>query len=227
MNNLSSYSVPQLKAIKSELIKQTNTNVPRVPNPDYPLQLKAIDKEIKWAQYKPKSNKLVSNGKYLNPYNRSRAVVPKGWISGVPLLFLSELVTNNAAKPLAAIYNEVPDAITELKNAFGLRDEKGTIGNVPQWFQKQDRYTKAKNRLEWDNAANYFNYLLTKGSDPNWMFNPDDLIDLPEWIEGKNMVQQLWEKKSELLKAAPNTHISKTHWEPGKGLAPKIDYQKF
>lgn len=119
------------------------------------------------------------------------------------------------------MYASAPDIYIGAKNAFGFKTPK------------RDRYTRSKDMLEWNNAAWYYEWLLEpiQPGIKQLDFVPDELLDLPEYKEGKHMYKALKEKKSitgigsELLKAAPNTYASKTHREPGKGKG-KIEYRE-
>lgn len=105
------------------------------------------------------------------------------------------------------MYASAPDIYIGTKNAFGIRTNK------------RDKYARAKDMLEWDNAARYYEWLLEpiRPGIEKLDFVPDELLDLPEYAEGKQMYKALKEKNtstgigSELLKAAPNTYASKTH----------------
>lgn len=100
----------------------------------------------------------------------------------IPALVLSEYVTYNAAQPLSKAFAAAPDIWIGAKNAFGVR-------TAPR-----DRYERARDALEWKNAAAYYDYLM-KSIDPKDInpspFVMDDLLDLPEYIEGKHMYQSL------------------------------------
>ena len=104
------------------------------------------------------------------------------------------------------MYASAPDIYIGAKNAFGIHDPR-------------DKYTRAKDMLEWNNAARYYEWLLEpiRPGIEKLDFVPDELLDLPEYAEGKHMYKALKEKNtstgigSELLKAAPNTYASKTH----------------
>ena len=167
---------------------------------NFPLKLEAIRKEINLATRVPKSNKTLrfTTPKSLNPYNALRGAVPKNRTPKLPGLMISELLTYNTARPIAQLYAKILNKDTGVAalNAFGIRDKSGNR------YKKQDPYERAKQDLEWKNAALYYEWMLQK-ADPYGVreFVPDTLIDMPQFSEGVQLYNALKTKDSELLKA--------------------------
>lgn len=111
----------------------------------------------------------------------------------------SQFITQYAAKPVTEVFKWGPDV------AKYLIQSTGAIKRTKQ--TESERYEKARQNLEWDNAWKYYEYLLdpelhynveTKGVDE---FVPDTLLDLPEFESGKELLELLQEEDSDLLKA--------------------------
>lgn len=150
-------SIPQLDNLRDEMLRQKQLNFNTDPN--FPLKLDAIWKEIRlakgyelWVPNKQLKHGFFGAPKRLNPYNALWNVAPKnklGLKQWIPGMVLSELLTYNAAVPLSILYAKTlnKDTVAGFKNAFGIWDKEG------KWFAYRSDYERAKDELEWKNAA--------------------------------------------------------------------------
>lgn len=118
-----------------------------VQDPDIPIKLKQIDKEIIKAKITPKSNKLpgISGPRVPKYWNARRAVVPKGPIPLAPALLIPELVNSTA---IDIISKHAEPKVRGLLRGFGVNDTR-------------TEREKAISALEWQNAGSYLKYVLS------------------------------------------------------------------
>lgn len=142
---ISRLSIPQLAGLRDSIAQDLQDNF--VQDPNIPIKLKQIDKEIIRAKVAPKSNKLPGTpGPRVPKYwNARRAVVPKGPIPLAPALFIPELVNSTA---IDIISKHAEPKFRGLLRGFGVADTR-------------TEREKAISALEWQNAGSYLKYVLS------------------------------------------------------------------